>query len=176
PISEVPLRELLPETGLALEANEAVQRADARIECPVQGMCCTCAVQRGQQRLTHPGLLRERVPVGSLLDLDVLPLQTHMRDDPEARLAAEVCESELRLRVDRVDLTRADRLDLGVRVRDEAEHDRVKLRFRSIPAAVVARQGDAGAAVEPGQEEGAVRDRGVSLLRVADAILPDSQQ
>src|SRR6185436_12799928 len=99
-------------------------------------------VQRRDQRLAEPGLLGQRVALGSLLDLDVLPLETDVRDDPEAGLAAQVCKSELRLRVDRVDLTRADRLDLGVRVRDEAEHDRVKLRPLTGPTAAVPGQRD----------------------------------
>src|SRR4051812_4280433 len=90
-------------------------------------------------------------------------------------LVLQICKCELRLWVDRVYLAGADRLDLGVGLRDEAEHDRVQLRLRSVPPAAVPRQGDAGAAVVFRQQERAVTDRRVALLRVADAVVPDGQ-
>src|SRR5262249_56190368 len=120
-----------------------------RVERAVQGVCRGVAVERLHERAAHPHLLRERVALRSLLDLDMLELQTDMRDHLEAGLAAQVCERKLRLRVDRVDLARADRLDLRVLVRAEAEHDRVQLRLRAEPRMRVPRQRKARAAVPP---------------------------
>ena len=138
----VPPGEVVRVARLAVQSHEALQGTDARVERPVEGLGRCGAVDGRDQCLPQPALLRERVPVGALLDLDVLPGEALVRHDLEAGLVPQVRERELRLRVDRVDLAGADRLDLGVRVRDEAEHDRVELRRLAVPPARVLRQRD----------------------------------
>ena len=98
-----------------------------------------------------------------------------MRLDLQPGLALQVGESELRLRIDRVYLAATDRLDLGVRVRDEAEHDRAQFRRLAVPTTRVLLERDAGAAIELRQQERPVRDGSVPLLRVTDAVVPDRQ-
>ena len=86
---------------------------------------------------------------------------------------AESGEGELGLRVDRVELTGPDRLNLGARTLDEFENDRMQLGWTAVPAAGVPGERDAGSAVEPGQQERPVGDRRVVALWVADAGRPD---
>src|SRR5207342_3894341 len=116
-----------------------------------------------------------RIALRPLLDLDVLPGKAQVRLDLQPGLALQVGESQLRLRVDRVYLAATDRLDLGVRVRDEAEHDRAQFRRFAVPATRVLLERDARAAVELRQQERPVRDGRVPLLRVTDAVVPDRQ-
>src|SRR5439155_19426083 len=117
----VPPREVVRIALLAVQADEALQRSDARVERSVQRMRRRRTVDRRDQRLSEPALPRQWVAVRPLLDLDVLPRETLVRDDVQPRLIPQVGERQLWLRVDRIDFARPDRLDLGVRVRDEAE-------------------------------------------------------
>src|SRR6185436_16675370 len=100
---------------LVREANEAVQRADLRVQRAVQGLGRGGAVERENQGLAEPRLLRQRIALRALLDLDVLLLQAQMRLDPQTGLTLQVGEGQLRRRIDRVYLAATDRLNLRVR-------------------------------------------------------------
>ena len=78
----VPLVEVLGVVGgLVRQADEAVQHADLRVERAVERLRRRLAVEAGDQSLAEPLLLRQRVALGALLDLDVLPLQAEVGND-----------------------------------------------------------------------------------------------
>jgi hypothetical protein len=129
-------------------------------------------VERVGDRLAEPALPQERVAVaGAPVHVDVLQRGTGIRHGLEAGLAAELRQLQLRLRVDQVHLTAADRLDLGVGIGDEPERDAVE--GRPLPeVGRVAHHHDALATRVAVELERAVRHR-LPRLRVVVVVVPD---
>src|SRR6476661_5549049 len=170
-----PLRPVLLVGGVVRHEDRVVQRAQARVQLTEQRLHRRETVEAQDQRLSHPEVLRERVALRTLLDVDVLPSRTEVRLDAKTRLTTELGESLLRLRIDRVDLATTDLLDLRVGVGQELEDDPVELRPRAVPTSRVAGQRDAAAAIERRLEVRTVTDR-LARLRVHDVVGPDVEQ
>ncbi len=170
-----PLRPVLLVGGVVGHEDRVVQRPQARVQLAEQRLHRGQTIEAQNQSLANPEVLRERVALRALLDVDVLPRRAEVRLDAKTRLPTQLGQCLLRLRVDRVDLATADLLDLRVRVRQELEHDPVELRLRPKPTSRVAGQRDAAAAVERGLEVRTVADR-LARLRIDDVVSPDGEQ
>ena len=158
---------------LAVAVGEVLQDLLLRVELLVDLGDDGLPVDRIGKRLPEPRRPQERhAALELLVEVQVLEGRSGVRLDLQAGLALEVNELELRLRVDRVDLAAANRLDLRVRVRPEDEDDLAQIRLVRTPPLRVRSERHRLALRVVRHGEGAVADR-LARLRVVRVVQPD---
>ena len=152
-----------------------VERLEARGDGAVQRLDQRLPVHPLGNRRTNVQLREKRVPVGpdigGRIDLDVPVLLGEAGDGAvlEVLLMHERRQCRLGRRSDRVDLATPHRLDLGVRVGDDLEDDRLETRLLAVPLGVLL-QHHALVRRVAGHVERPVRDR--LAVVTAHAVVP----